>query len=332
MKALVYIDTQMSEVRDVEVPTVGKNQALVDIFYCGICGSDMHAWHGHDERRIPPLVLGHEAVGIVRTGDLAGRRVAINPLMTCGDCDFCNDGNEHLCFERELIGMRVPGAFSEMLAINPRNLTVLDDNLSFTEATLAEPLSCSVHAVRIALNHAGYDFGSNFVVLGGGAIGLLAALVLEAYGYTNIWIAETNPMRRKMLIKLGKIKVYDPLNALPPQVKIHVIIDAVGSGITRKVASNLVQPGGTIVHIGLQDNTTGLDTRRLTLQEIKFQGTYCYRNEDFSEALALLSSGRINGHGWVEIRSLDDGARSFEDIHNGNASPKIILQTREAQG
>lgn len=329
MKALVYTDTQMSEIQEVEAPTVGENEALVDIAFCGICGSDMHAWHGHDERRIPPLVLGHEAVGIVRTGNLTGKRVAINPLMTCGDCIFCNSGNEHLCLKRELIGMRVPGAFSERLTIDERNLNVIADNLSFTEAALAEPLACSVHAVRIALDLSGQDFGSNFVVIGGGAIGLLAALVLKAYGYNNIWLAETNYFRLEILKKIGDIEAYDPLNTASPSAEIDVIIDAVGSGATRKMASNLVQPGGTIVHIGLQDNIAGLDARRLTLQEIKFQGTYCYRNDDFSEALTLLAMGKVNGNGWVEIRSLNEGAQSFVDIHKGNAPPKIILQTSE---
>ena len=125
MKALVYTGTHMSEIRDVDVPVAGDNQVLVDLAFCGICGSDMHAWHGHDERRVPPLVLGHEAVGIVQTGPLAGKRVAINPLMTCGDCDYCNRGDEHLCPSRELIGMRVPGAFAEKLAIDAGNLTPL---------------------------------------------------------------------------------------------------------------------------------------------------------------------------------------------------------------
>ena len=124
MKGLVYTGTQMSEIRDLDLPVAGDDQALVDIAYCGICGSDMHAWHGHDERRIPPLVLGHEAVGIVRSGELAGKRVAVNPLMTCGDCQFCNSGDEHLCASRELIGMRVPGALAEVLAINKLNLNV----------------------------------------------------------------------------------------------------------------------------------------------------------------------------------------------------------------
>ena len=101
MKALVYTGTQMSEIQNLDQPVAGEGQVLVDIAYCGICGSDMHAWHGQDERRIPPLVLGHEAVGTVRDGDLAGNRVAINPLMVCGACHFCIDGNEHLCENRE---------------------------------------------------------------------------------------------------------------------------------------------------------------------------------------------------------------------------------------
>ena len=111
MKALVYTGTMRSEIRDVDLPIAGKDQAIVDIAFCGMCGSDMHAWHGHDERRVPPLVLGHEAVGVVQTGPLSDQRVAINPLMTCGVCDRCTSGNEHLCPSRELIGMRVPGAF-----------------------------------------------------------------------------------------------------------------------------------------------------------------------------------------------------------------------------
>ncbi|MDA9597930.1 alcohol dehydrogenase catalytic domain-containing protein [bacterium] len=327
MKALVYTGTQMSEIRDVDVPVVGDNQVLVDLAFCGICGSDMHAWHGHDERRVPPLVLGHEAVGIVQVGPLAGKRVAINPLMTCGDCDFCNSGDEHLCPSRELIGMRVPGAFAEKLAIDAGNLTVIDDDLPFAEAALAEPLACSVHAVRLACKLAGDNRDAAIVVLGGGAIGLLAALVFDAYGYSNIQIAETNALRRDMLEKIGVMRTYDPLCEAPDSSQVDIIIDAVGSGATRRAASGLVRPGGVIVHIGLQDNEPGLDTRRITLQEINFQGTYCYRKDDFAEALALLTSGKVSGKGWAEIRHLDEGAQSFLDIHQGKAPPKIILQT-----
>ena len=325
MRALVYTGTQLSEIRDVPAPVCDREQVVVDLAFCGICGSDMHAWHGHDERRVPPLVLGHEAVGVANDGPLQGQRVAINPLMTCGACVSCVSGNEHLCAKRELIGMRVPGAFAEKVAIKAQNLTILPDDLSFVEAALAEPLACSVHAVRLALQHADDDRAATIVILGGGAIGLLAGKVFLAYGYHNIWIAEPNLLRRSMLEKLGNFNAYDPTKSDQCPQNVDMIIDAVGSGTTRRTASAMVRPGGVIVHIGLQDNLDGLDARRITLQEITFKGTYCYRNDDFAEALRLLHDGAVSGSGWVDVRPLADGARAFQDIHNGTAPPKIIL-------
>ena len=326
MKALVYTGTQQSEIRDLEAPVAVAGQTVVDLAFCGICGSDMHAWHGHDERRIPPLVLGHEAVGIAQTGQFAGKRVAINPLMTCGSCDACSTGQEHLCPTRELIGMRVPGAFAEQVAIDERNLTLLDDDLPFVEAALAEPLACAVNAVNIAMAR-NDDRDKAVVVLGGGAIGLLGAMVFAHHGFTNIWIAETNPFRRNMLAALGNLQPYDPLAGAPGAQHIGIVLDAVGSGATRRAASAMVMPGGTIVHIGLQDNEPGLDTRRITLQEIDFVGSYCYRPRDFTAAVDLLTAGVITGDGWTEVRPLDAGAHSFMDIHNAVAPPKIILNT-----
>jgi len=325
MRALVYTGTQLSEIRDVPTPVCDREQVVVDLAFCGICGSDMHAWHGHDERRVPPLVLGHEAVGVANDGPLRGQRVAINPLMACGACVSCLSGNEHLCAKRELIGMRVPGAFAEKVAIKAQNLTILPDDLSFVEAALAEPLACSVHAVRLALQHADDDRAATIAILGGGAIGLLAGKVFLSYGYHNIWIAEPNSLRRSMLEKLGNFNAYDPTKSDQCPQNVDMIIDAVGSGTTRRTASAMVRPGGVIVHIGLQDNLDGLDARRITLQEITFKGTYCYRNDDFAEALRLLHDGAVSGSGWVDVRPLADGAKAFQDIHNGTAPPKIIL-------
>ena len=220
MRALVYTGTQLSEIRDVPTPVCDSEQVIVDLAFCGICGSDMHAWHGHDERRVPPLVLGHEAVGVADDGPLQGQRVAINPLMTCGACVPCVSGNEHLCAKRELIGMRVPGAFAEKVAIKAQNLTILPDDLSFVEAALAEPLACSVHAVRLAIQHADDDQTVNIAILGGGAIGLLASKVFSDYGYQNIWIAEPNPVRRSMLEKMVNFTTYDPTrpSQCPPRL------------------------------------------------------------------------------------------------------------------
>lgn len=326
MKALVYTGTQQSEIRDLEAPVASAGQTIVDLAFCGICGSDMHAWHGHDERRVPPLVLGHEAVGIAKTGQFAGKRVAINPLMTCGSCDACTGGQAHLCATRELIGMRVPGAFAEQVAIDESNLTLLDDHLSFVEAALAEPLACAVNAANLAIAR-NDNRDQAVVVLGGGAIGLLGVMVFAHHGFGNIWIAETNAYRRDMLAGLGGFRPYDPLSEQPDARHIGIVLDAVGSGATRRAASALVMPGGVIVHIGLQDNEPGLDTRRITLQEIDFVGSYCYRPSDFADAIALLSNGVITGEGWTDVRPLDAGAAAFVDIHEAKAPPKIILNT-----
>lgn len=326
MRALVYAGTGRLEMREVEELAPAAGQSLIDVALCGICGSDMHAYHGHDSRRVPPLVLGHEAVGIVRGGAMEGRRVAINPLMTCGTCPMCTTGNEHLCPDRALIGMKVPGAFAERVVIDDINLTELPEDMPFSQAVLAEPLACTVHAVAIGLNRfPGPASSARVAVLGGGAIGLLSALVLQARGVSDLWIAETNALRRGMLESVLRAKAYDPIAGGPEPGSMQIVIDAVGSGRTRQAAAELCAPGGTIVHIGLQDSEPGLDTRRLTLQEIAFIGTYAYTPLDFAEALRLLRTGQVSAEGWTETRPLDDGARSFADIDDGNAPPKIVL-------
>jgi threonine dehydrogenase-like Zn-dependent dehydrogenase len=327
MKALVYTATETIDLRDLAMPEPSKGQSLIAVSHCGICGSDMHAWHGKDPRRVPPLVLGHEAVGTVIAGGMEGARVAINPLMTCGDCHACATGREHLCPQRELIGMRVPGAFAEYVAIDTRNLTPLPDDLPFARAALAEPLACALHSVRI-----GFERGQerpealDAVVLGGGAIGLLAALVLRAQDVRSLRIAEPNAPRRRALDAIFPGAAYDPTGPdAPLPGETALVIDAVGSGRTRQAASALVAPGGVIVHVGLQDSAEGLDTRRLTLQEVTLLGSYCYTAADFAAALAFLRAGVIDPDGWSEIRGLATGAQSFRDIDEGRAPAKIIL-------
>lgn len=324
MKALVYSGTMQSEIREMALADIGAGEVIVDVHQCGICGSDMHAWHGLDDRRIPPLILGHEAVGRARAGRFAGQRVVINPLMSCDNCHFCRTGAEHLCASRELVGMRVAGAFAEQVIVKEDNLTVISDNLSDSNAALAEPLACAVNAAQLAIAHIP-DSTANVHVLGGGAIGLLAAMVFSAKGYSNIHIAETNALRRNILTKIGNFNVYDPLAQRSDGGQIDIVLDAVGSGRSRAAASAMVRPGGVISHIGLQDNEAGLDTRRITLQQIHFTGSYCYSRNDFADAVQLLEDGFITGSGWVEVRELEAGAQSFVDIHEGKAPPKIIL-------
>ena len=326
MRALFYTGTMQSEIRETPDPEAGHGEAHVDLTHCGICGSDMHAWHGHDPRRVPPMILGHEAVGIPRNGLYAGKRVAINPLMTCGNCRHCLAGDDHLCAERDLIGMFKAGAYAEQVVIAERNLYPIADELSFEDAALAEPLAVCIHAVEIARKTVRRPFAeSRCVVLGGGAIGLLTAMVLADQGAKDLWIAEPNEKRRAVLEKACACKAYDPTSGGPEAGSADVVIDCVGAPVTRKASSSIVMPGGTIVHVGLQEAGEGLDTRYFTLQEVTFAGTYCYSRYDFAAALKLLTRGIITNRDWIEVRPLEEGAQSFMDIHEGNAPPKIIL-------
>ncbi|MCG8626583.1 MAG: alcohol dehydrogenase catalytic domain-containing protein [Proteobacteria bacterium] len=330
MKALIYTGACQVEMGEIAPPEASAGEAVVDIAYCGICGSDMHAWAGHDPRRVPPLVLGHEVAGIARDGKHKGKPVAINPLVTCGECEYCQSGRVHLCPDREMLGMRKHGGFTEAVAIAEGNLTPLPTTLPLATAALAEPLACAIHAVKLFPQA---SKTAPLVIIGGGAIGLLSALVAAHHGFTPIEVLDTNGGRRQAITDLGHdaITARDPTTSPPKPDSVAYVLDAVGSGITRGLASQLVAAGGCIVHIGLQDNINdtgnnkGLDTRRLTLHEITFIGSYCYTPSDFKEAVGLLGTGVIAAGGWVDIRPLARGAASFQDIHAGHAPPKIIL-------
>ena len=327
MEALVYSDVMSCHFMEQDNPVAKDGHTIVDVSFCGVCGSDMHAWHGHDSRRVPPLILGHEAVGRAIDGPFAGQMVAVNPLMHCGSCVSCEKGATHLCLHREMIGMRQPGGFAQYLSIRTDNLTPLRPETSLQDAALVEPLACVVHAMRLMTSDYQASRSDRMVILGGGAIGLLAGLLAKHLGYQDIHIAEVSNTRRDMLNQLVGVDCYNPLETALDAHSVPLIFDAVGTGRTRQASTELVSPGGHILHIGLQDSEPGLDTRYLTLQEVTFKGSYCYSKADFAESLALLEDGHITGKGWSEIRPLSEGQSAFEDIHNGKASPKIILET-----
>ncbi|MBM2576264.1 alcohol dehydrogenase catalytic domain-containing protein [Jannaschia sp. Os4] len=308
MKALVYTGPEVLEVRDVPEPDA---PTVVAVDRAGICGSDMHAYLGHDDRRPAPLILGHEAAGTV--GD---RRVTINPLVTCGQCPACLRGATNLCPTRQIISMPPrEGAFAERVAIPEGNL--IDTALPFAKAALAEPLAVCWHAARLGLRLSEVE---RAIVLGGGAIGVGSALALAAMGVEDVTVVEPNPLRRATLGAMG-------LRAVEAgDGPTDLVVDAVGYGATRATASGLVRPGGAIVHVGLGDAAPGLDVRRLTLQEIAFLGTYAYTADDFRDTVAAMEDGRLGALDWTEERPLSEGARAFADIRAGKvAAPKVLL-------
>lgn len=328
MKALVYTGKLGMELRDEPEPVAAPGLSLVKIEAAGICGSDMHAYHGHDERRVPPMILGHELAGTVVDGEGRGTRVAINPMLTCNHCRECMQGNPNRCQKRDLIGLGRAGGFADYVAIEPANLFPLSDSISATHASLMEPTAVSLHAAVMAEKALTRPISeSRALVIGGGAIGLLAALVLQQKGVRELMIAETNSKRIATLDSTKCGKTFNPLEPNGPSDDyFDLVVDAVGSGTTRAYASQKVRAGGVISHIGLQDNEPGLDTRKLTLQEISFIGHYTYNSTDLKAALNLLDSGALGSLDWVESRPLSEGAAAFNAIHTGEAAaPKIVL-------
>lgn len=328
MKALVYTGLETLDYLDRPMPEAGQGECLIRVAASGICGSDMHAFLGHDDRRPAPLTLGHEAAGWIADGPRKGERVTINPLATCGTCVACTSGRENLCADRQIISMPPrEGAFADYVVAPEQNLVTMPDDVPFEKAAMAEPLAVSWHAARLGLEALHPSMDRKALVIGGGAIGLAAALAFKAMGVDDVVVIEPNETRRDYLNnRCGITAVADA------DGQFALVVDAVGYEATRAKASAVASPGGVILHIGLGQDMGGLDIRRLTLQEITFIGTYTYTAQDFRDTAEALFSGRLGPLDWAETRPLSEGASAFTDIRSGSvAAPKIILKP-ELQG
>jgi len=332
MKALVYTDIEKVVYQDYRDPQIKPGESIVKVIASGICGSDMHAYHGKDERRVPPLVLGHEISGMITDGKFAGKKVIINPLISCGNCDFCNSQSEHLCTDRSLIGMNKPfvreGGLAELVSVPDKNINNLPENLDIKKAAISEPAAVSLHAVELGEKHLHIPIETaKVLIIGGGAIGILSALILENIKKnSNSVLLEVNEKRLKVCEKNINSKVLKPISSDLKINTFDLIIDAVGSKKTRETAIKFARPGSVIVHAGLTSSDGDFDFRKTTLQEISFIGTYCYTNNDFKKTIDLLRNNLLGNLNWIEFRDLKSGAEAFKQIHDGTcAAPKIIL-------
>ncbi len=329
MKALVYTGPGSVELQDAPDPIPEAGEVVVKVEAVGICGSDMHAYFGHDERRPAPLILGHEACGLALGGRFDGQRVVINPLVSCGRCDDCMGGRANLCATREIISMPPrQGAFAELVKIPETNILTVPDDMDPAHAALCEPIATALHAVGVGERALWRPLGeTRALVIGGGAVGLSAALVLASRGARDIHVADTNPGRRETVAQAGSFTVIDPADAAGCDASgFGLVIDAVGGGTTRAFASRAVRPGGVIVHIGLMDGEAGADIRKFTLQEVTFIGTYTYTMVDFRATVTAISEGALGDLSWIERRGLSQGAAAFDDLAHGRAgASKVIL-------
>ena len=332
MQALVYTGTEQLVYREEKNPKIINGESIIKVSASGICGSDMHAYHGKDERRIPPLILGHEVSGIIEQGKYQGKQVVLNPLITCGECQYCLSKKEHLCPKRVILGMNRPierqGGFAELVSIPDKNIYELPKKLDIKEAAIAEPTAVAFHAVELAeevfkkkLNN------TKVLVIGGGAIGLLCGLILsKVKKCKEIVIVDPNTKRLKVCSKYLNAKAVIPNNSIINENGFDIVFDTVGLEITRQDSIKAVKPGGVIIHTGLTQPSGQFNFRKTTLQEITFIGTYCYTNNDFKNTLHILSNKDVGSLDWIEFRDLKNGANAFKEIHDGScASPKIIL-------
>jgi alcohol dehydrogenase len=331
MRALVYTRPNEVQLQERPMPSAAPGEVVLAIEAVGICGSDLHAWHGHDPRRQPGLVLGHEFVGTVAEsaapGIAPGTRFTGNPLITCGVCEYCVQGRNNLCANRTMVGMTRPGAFAEYMSIPAASLIAMPQTLPARSAALTEPAATAWHAIHLTLRALARPLHEcRVLVIGGGAIGMLSALLLRHLGAAGLTLAELNPLRREAVARHAGCEAVDPRATPLPENAFEVVIDAVGAKATRTQALAAVKPGGVVMHVGLQDWASEIDMRKLTLAEITLLGTYTYTTADLRATVAALARGAFGDLAWVEQRPLDGGQQAFLDLDQGRcAAAKLIL-------
>ena len=310
MKALVFTALGKVEVKDVDDVVAGDREAIVHVKRAGICGSELHGITG-PSFRVPPLIMGHEFVGT--TDD--GRRVAVNPLISCGTCEMCLRGETQLCRTRVLLGAHKAGGFAERVAV-PRSLIHdLPSELDWDSAGLIEPLANAVHAWNLA--NAPVD--ARVGIIGCGPIGLACLQIARHRGATFIAAADLSEERRAVASSLGADVVSTSLDG-----EFDVIFDAVGSAATRNASLEHLIPGGTTIWLGLATPDANFDAAAAVRLEKSIRGSFAYTDAEFVEAIELAPRLDLS---WATTYPLDEGAEIFTALMNGQSTPiKALLK------
>src|SRR5438128_6032222 len=245
MRALVWRGQRRMSVEAVDEPRQRDDEVIVQPEAAGICGSEIEGYLGRMSNRTPPLVMGHEFAGTVaaaggRAGrEWSGRRVAVNPLLSCRSCARCVAGERNLCAQRRLIGVHVAGGFAERVAVPAANLVALPDRADARTGALVEPLANAVHAMGLARRLVAAEV---VVVLGAGTIGLFALHAARAAGIADVRVVEPFAERRAFALAAGARSALADAGALARERSADLVIDAVGAGSTRRAALDAVRP------------------------------------------------------------------------------------------
>ena len=341
MKALTLTAPSQFTYGDTPEPELGPDEVLVEVKACGICGSDIHGMDGSSGRRIPPIIMGHEASGVVArvgsnvTGWSAGDRVAFDSMIYCGECESCRTGHTNLCPERRIIGVSCPdyrrhGAFAEFVAIPRHLLLPLPEGLSFEEAAFGEPVGVALHAVNLVKPAP----GDTAVVVGAGLIGLLVIQALKRAGCSRVLAVDLDESRLALALQLGadhsiKATVPDALQQIRSwagEDGADIAMEVVGITPTIQLAVRSVRKGGKVGAVGNLKPVVEFPLQEVVTREITVYGS-CASSGEYAEALQAVADGSIRVTPLISARaSIADGQEWFDRLYaNGGDLLKVIL-------
>ena len=344
MKSLLLREYNHLEIADLPLPEIAPEEVLVRVEACGICGSDVHGYDGSSGRRIPPLVMGHEAAGTVAAIGSAVRgfaeadRVTFDSTVYCGQCAFCANGEPNLCDNRQVIGVscgdyRRHGAFAEFVVVPQRILYRLPAAISFTEAAMLEAVSVALHAVRVSEP----QDGQTALVIGAGMIGLLTLQAARAAGLSPVFISDIDTTRLSLAEQVGADRVLHCSGAeLIAEVQkltggrgVDRAFEAVGRNETVSSAIDCTRKGGTVTLIGNIKPEVTLPLQKVVSRQIRLQGS-CASAGEYPQAIDLIAGGKIKvGPLITAVAPLEEGPRWFERLHAGEPNlMKIVLTPR----
>ncbi len=331
MRALQLVAPSTLAVVDLPRPSPGPGEVRLRVKACGICGSDLHGMDGSSGRRIPPLVMGHEASGVIDaagagvTAWKVGDRVTFDSTVWCGECGYCREGRVNLCDSRQVVGVacaefRRDGAFAEYVTIPQRILHRLPDALSFEEAAFAEPVGVALHAVR----RAGEVGGSTALVVGAGLIGLLIVQALKRAGAARVIAVDLDEGRLKLARKLGADEVFRG-GETAPLLEVDLAMEVVGAATTVDLAIRSVRKGGRVVLVGNLSPSVPLPLQVVVTRELDLLGS-CAIAGEYPEALEAIASGAIRVMPLISASMrLEDGEIAFVKAKAPGALKVLII-------
>jgi 2-desacetyl-2-hydroxyethyl bacteriochlorophyllide A dehydrogenase len=339
MKAAYYHGNRSVRLGESTIEKPGPGQVRIHVAYCGICGTDLHIFQGHMDGRVTiPQVVGHEMSGeIAQVGPQVtewqiGDRVVVRPLDPCGTCPACRAGHSHICYNLKFLGIDTPGAFQGSWTVPAHTLHRLPDAVPLDVAALIEPLAVACHDVR----RGQILPGEQIVIIGGGPIGMLIALVARHQG-AQVLVSEINPYRVQLAQQLGFETTNPAQSDLVGVVEkwtdgagADVVFEVSGSAAGAKAMTELVRTRGRIVVVAIFAQPPPVDLFRIFWRELNIIGTRVYEPQDFEQAIQLAAKGALPLEQIVSARRpLSELQITFEDIESSTELMKVLVDTRK---